>query len=188
MNNTLNSTRQLVMTGMMTAVIAVMSQIQFPLPSGVPVTMQTFAIALAAYVLGWKYGLVSTAVYTLLGAVGVPVFAGFSGGLSFTVSPAGGYIWGFFLMVFFCGLGMKFPGKLWLGGLSLLGLTGCHVLGCVQLSIVTGLPLDAAFMAGSAPYLIKDIVSMFAAYVVAGVIRRALHAAGVPVGIDEKRN
>ena len=96
---TQSSIQKVVMTGMLAAVMAVMSQIQFPLPSGVPVTMQTFAMALAGYILGWRYGLASTVVYILLGAVGVPVFAGFSGGLGFTVSPAGGYIWGFLPMV-----------------------------------------------------------------------------------------
>ena len=76
---TQSSIQKVVMTGMLAAVMAVMSQIQFPLPSGVPVTMQTFAMALAGYILGWRYGLASTVVYILLGAVGVPVFAGFSG-------------------------------------------------------------------------------------------------------------
>ena len=86
---TQSSIQKVVMTGMLAAVMAVMSQIQFPLPSGVPVTMQTFAMALAGYILGWRYGLASTVVYILLGAVGVPVFAGFSGGLGFTVSRSG---------------------------------------------------------------------------------------------------
>ena len=44
---TQSSIQKVVMTGMLAAVMAVMSQIQFPLPSGVPVTMQTFAMALA---------------------------------------------------------------------------------------------------------------------------------------------
>ena len=48
---TQSSIQKVVMTGMLAAVMAVMSQIQFPLPSGVPVTMQTFAMALAGYIL-----------------------------------------------------------------------------------------------------------------------------------------
>lgn len=57
----------------------VLSQIQIPMPSGVPVTMQTFGVALCACVLGWKMGTASVAVYLLLGSFGVPVFAGLSG-------------------------------------------------------------------------------------------------------------
>ena len=129
--------------------------------------------------LGWKYGLASTAIYILLGAVGVPVFAGFSGGLSFAVSPAGGYIWGFLPMVALCGLGYEKRNIPALVCLSVAGLAACHILGVIQLGIVTGLGPLAAFMAGSAPYLVKDLVSLAAAYVVAKVIRRALSGAGV---------
>lgn len=63
------STKTIVMTGMMTAVLAVLSQIQIPMPSGVPVTMQTFGVALCACVLGWKMGTASVAVYLLLAAL-----------------------------------------------------------------------------------------------------------------------
>ena len=172
---TQSSIQNVVMTGMLVAVMAVMSQIQFPLPSGVPVTMQTFAMALAGYILGWRYGLASTVVYILLGAVGVPVFAGFSGGLGFTVSPAGGYIWGFLPM---CGLGYEKRSMPALIGLSVAGLACCHILGVIQLSIVTGLNAWGAFLTGSAPYLVKDLVSLAAAYAVAKAVRKALTSAG----------
>jgi biotin transport system substrate-specific component len=179
MENKRVSTQKIVLTGMMAAVMAVMSQIQFPLPSGVPVTMQTFAMALAGYVLGWQYGLASTAVYILLGAVGVPVFAGFSGGLGFTTSAAGGYIWGFLPMVALCGLGYQKKQYAWLVVLSLLGLASCHILGVIQFSIVTGMgPLQAALV-GSVPYLVKDIVSLVGAYIVAKAVRAGLGTAGL---------
>lgn len=175
---TQSSIQKVVMTGMLAAVMAVMSQIQFPLPSGVPVTMQTFAMALAGYILGWRYGLASTVVYILLGAVGVPVFAGFSGGLGFTVSSAGGYIWGFLPMVALCGLGYEKRSMPALIGLSVAGLACCHILGVIQLSIVTGLNAWGAFLTGSAPYLVKDLVSLAAAYAVAKAVRKALTSAG----------
>ena len=79
-NNAKNKTKQIVGIGVMTAIIAVLSQITIPLPTHVPVTLQTFAVALAGYFLGWKGGAVSALVYGLLGAIGVPVFAGWSGG------------------------------------------------------------------------------------------------------------
>jgi biotin transport system substrate-specific component len=178
MENKRVSTQKIVMTGMMAAVMAVMSQIQFPLPSGVPVTMQTFAMALAGYVLGWQYGLASTAVYILLGAVGVPVFAGFSGGISFATSAAGGYIWGFLPMVALCGLGYQKKQYPWLVVLSLLGLACCHILGVLQFSVVTGMGLLQAALVGSVPYLIKDVVSLVGAYIVAKAIRTGLATAG----------
>ena len=62
------TTKQIVLTGMMTAVLAVLSIVTIPLPTGVPVTLQTFAMAFCGYVLGWKLGGASSALYLILGA------------------------------------------------------------------------------------------------------------------------
>ena len=48
------TTKQIVLTGMMTAVLAVLSIVTIPLPTGVPVTLQTFAMAFCGYVLGCR--------------------------------------------------------------------------------------------------------------------------------------
>lgn len=90
---------------MFAAVLAVMSQIAIPMPSGVPMTLQTFAVALAGAVLGWKLGALSALVYLLLGAAGVPVFSGMSGGLGVLLGKTGGFIFGFIFMALLCGLG-----------------------------------------------------------------------------------
>ena len=92
------STKDMVQIAMFTAVVAVLSQIAIPMPSEVPVTLQTLAVALCGYVLGSKKGAVSLLVYALLGAVGAPVFANFKGGLGAIAGPTGGFIWGFIFM------------------------------------------------------------------------------------------
>lgn len=76
-----NRLHKMVMVGVFAAVMAVLSQISIPLPTGVPVTLQTFAVALCGYVLGVQMGGLALAVYLAIGAVGLPVFAGFSGGI-----------------------------------------------------------------------------------------------------------
>ena len=93
------ATRDMVLCAVMAAVTAVCAQISIPMPSGVPVTLQTFAVPLTGYLLGMKYGLISVAVYILLGAAGVPVFTGFRGGIGTIAGPTGGFIVGFLLMV-----------------------------------------------------------------------------------------
>ena len=60
------STRSIVITGMFAAVIAVLAQVALPMPSGVPVTLQTFAIALTGVVLGAKLGMAAAGVYIWL--------------------------------------------------------------------------------------------------------------------------
>ena len=65
------------------------------IPAVVEFTLQTFAIFLILALLGGKRGTVSVCVYLLLGAVGVPVFAGFHGGIASMVGATGGYLVGF---------------------------------------------------------------------------------------------
>lgn len=91
--------------GVATAMIAVMAQISIPMPSGVPMTMQSFAIILAAVVLGAKKSFCSLCVYVLLGVVGLPVFASFTGGIGKIVGPTGGFIISFPVMAYIIGLG-----------------------------------------------------------------------------------
>ena len=95
MNSNREKITNIVMVGVFAAVLAVLSQISFPLPSGIPVTLQTFAVALCGYALGCKRGTLAVLVYIVLGAVGLPVFANFSGGFGSLVGLAGGYIYGF---------------------------------------------------------------------------------------------
>lgn len=171
----------MVQIALFAAVLAVLSQISIPLPSGVPVTLQTFAVALAAYTLGWKRGTCSVAVFLALGAVGVPVFAGFTGGVGKFVGVTGGYLWGFLPMAALCGLGMaawqKAPtakNRIFCVLLSLAGLAGCHLPGVVQFALVSGSSPLHAFLVASAPYLIKDGASLILAFLLALAIRSAL--------------
>lgn len=87
--------------------MSVLSILTIPMPTGVPVTLQTFAMALCGYVLGTKRGTASTVLYILLGTVGVPVFAGMTGGPSWLAGYSGGFIWGFIFLTLFCAIGMK---------------------------------------------------------------------------------
>ena len=109
MNSNREKITNIVMVGVFAAVLAVLSQISFPLPSGIPVTLQTFAVALCGYALGCKRGTLAVLVYIVLGTVGLPVFANFSGGFGSLVGLAGGYIYGFLPMAALCGLGTKMP-------------------------------------------------------------------------------
>lgn len=97
--------------GLFAAVIAIMAQISIPMPGGVPMTMQTFAVTLAAIVLGAKLSTVSTVIYLILGAAGVPVLAGFTGGLAKFVGPTGGFLISFPLMAFVIGWGVEHRGR-----------------------------------------------------------------------------
>ena len=173
------SMKKLIACEMFTAIIAVLAQLAIPMPIGVPVTLQTLAMALCGYILGWKYGAVSVFVYLLLGAVGVPVFANFNGGISVLFGMTGGYLSGFLFMVILCGLGAGRNNKLLSILLGLCGLAACHVLGVVQFSAVTGGSMLYAFSVASLPYLIKDVISVIGAYLLSLTVRRRLREAGL---------
>lgn len=65
------------------------------IPTAVPFTLQTFAVFFILMLLGGERGTISILIYILLGAIGVPVFAGFSGGIGILLGNTGGYILGF---------------------------------------------------------------------------------------------
>lgn len=85
--------RDMTLCALFTAIIAVCAQISVPMT--VPFTMQTFAVFCTLAVLGGKRGTVSIALYVILGTIGIPVFAEFSGGFGIVLGATGGYIIGF---------------------------------------------------------------------------------------------
>lgn len=126
----------IVLCALFAAITAVLSQIAIPMPSGVPVTLQTFAIALCGFYLCTARATVSTVVYVLLGAVGVPVFSGFKGGIASIVGPTGGFIIGFIAMAAISGIPFRnMPDKLRVPlriAMGILGVAACHICGFVQ--------------------------------------------------------
>src|SRR5690625_1189361 len=83
--------RMMIVTALFAAIISVLAQVVIPLPFGVPITGQTLAIGLAATILGSRLGTTSTLLYLMIGAIGMPVFAQFTGGLGILIGPTGGF-------------------------------------------------------------------------------------------------
>ena len=143
----------------------------------VPITLQTFAVALAAMVLGARRGALTVLTYLALVAIGLPVAAGYVGGLGVFAGPTGGFLVGFV------------PQALVVGGLStwavrrhvsvlrltLAGIAGMPVLyaiGTLWLMTVTGMGPGAALGAAVTPFLVGDLVkNVLAAIVAAGSLR-----------------
>ena len=173
------TTKEIVSVGMFAAVLAVLSQLSIPMPSGVPITLQTFAVALTGVVLAWKFGTASMLVYILLGAVGVPVFAGFSGGVQVLVNYTGGFIWGFIVMTLLCGIGVQMKNKMAGILLGIAGLVICHLFGTLQFMFVMKMGFMESFLLASAPYLIKDAISVVLGFVIGGQLRARLLKAGL---------
>ena len=158
----------------MAAILCLISLWQIPIGLfGVGMTFQTFAIALAGYTLGVKKGGAAVLVYMALGAVGVPVFSGFQGGLGVLLGPTGGFILGFLPMVLFCALGKgkkAFPSLLW----GALGLKSCHFLGTAGYALWADCDYLSASLSVSVPYLFKDIFLVICAFFVSKALCKNL--------------
>ncbi|MDQ0428770.1 biotin transport system substrate-specific component [Planomicrobium stackebrandtii] len=106
-------TLQLVHIAMFSALMAIGANIaSFLIIGGVPITLQTFFAILAGILLGSRMGAVSMIVYAFIGLAGVPVFAGFSGGMDTLISPTFGFIISFIFIAYTAGLIVeKWPSK-----------------------------------------------------------------------------
>ena len=169
-------TFHLITVGVFAALLVITAQIALPSPFGVPFTLQTFSVALCGITAGYKRGVLALSVYLVLGAAGLPVFAGFQAGLGVLFGVTGGFLWGFLPFVLLCGIPC---GHKWAqASLGLLGLVCCHLLGAVQFSLVTKTGFGQALLLCSAPYILKDILSLFAALAVSVPLLKAFSKIG----------
>lgn len=159
-------TKQIAYTGMFTAIIAVMSQLAIPMPSGVPATLQTLAIVITGLILGVKAGTVSVGLYITIGAIGLPVFSAFRSGLGTLFGVTGGFIFGFIPFVIMCALARNIKNRVAAIALCIAGLITCHLAGVIQFMIVSNTAFIPTVAAISLPYMIKDIASCVIAYLV----------------------
>ena len=150
--------------------IAVCSWIS--IPATVPFTLQTFCVFLAVGVLGGKRGTLAVLVYLLLGIVGLPVFAGFSGGIGCLLGTTGGYIVGFLFSALVMWAMERFLGKKpWVLALSMvLGLIVCYAFGTVWFMQVYAKTTGAIGIWTALgwcvfPYIVPDLVKIVLAMV-----------------------
>lgn len=177
------STQSIVLVGMFAAVLAVISQISLPMPSGVPITIQVFGIALVGTVLGWKMGFFATVVYILLGAVGLPVFASFRGGIQVLVGMSGGYILAWPVMAVLSGIRPKTENKTRKLAvmiiLSIIGLMIVEFAGALQWSRLTSdMSLSAIIAYSFVAFIPKDVIITVVAVAIGNQMRKPLIRGG----------
>ncbi|MCR5768479.1 MAG: biotin transporter BioY [Lachnospiraceae bacterium] len=175
MNTKLKIT-SMIYIALMAVIITICSWISIPGP--VPFTLQTFAVFTALLLLGTRDGLISIVVYLLLGAVGVPVFSGFSGGIGHLLGPTGGYLIGFIVMGFVFGIVrhlIKHPLASAITA-SILGLAACYAFGTVWFVIVysqtkSAITFGAALSLCVLPFIIPDAIKMALAIILSARVR-----------------
>lgn len=94
MTGTKLSAQDITHIGIFTALTATGAFITIPI-GPVPITLQSLFVLLSGIILGPKKAVLSQVSYILLGLMGLPVFAGFSGGLGQLIKPSAGFLFGF---------------------------------------------------------------------------------------------
>ena len=172
--------RAITETALCTALIAVSAQISILVfASNIPYTLQTFALFLIAAVFGWKKSTIATVIYLALAAIGLPIMAGFKGGIAAIMGPTGGYALGFLFIALLTGIAAeKGKGNKWilLAGM-VAGLLVCYAFGTVWFKYIYGTDkgLGAVLMLCVVPYLPVDAVKIVCAVLLAGRVKKALY-------------
>ncbi|MBQ4226754.1 MAG: biotin transporter BioY [Clostridia bacterium] len=178
MKNNPLTVRQLTRIALMSALIAVCAWINIPLT--VPFTLQLLGVFLALRLLGGRDGTLCIALYILLGAVGLPVFANFSAGLGALIGPTGGYILGFLLMgVLYWLLEKHLTKRLYLELTLLFGLVICYAFGTLWFSIVMNARgKSISFFSGLGicvfPFVLPDLAKLVVSGLLAAQLQKAL--------------
>lgn len=121
------SIRDMALVSMFTALTAIGAFISIPL-GPVPITLQSLFVILSGIVLGARLGALSQIVYILLGLIGLPIFAGFTGGIGSVMKPSFGFIIGFIFAAFIVGLISHREGHLSIKRITLASLAGTVVI------------------------------------------------------------
>lgn len=147
------------------ALIAACSWIS--VPANVPFTMQTFGVFLTVLLLGGKLGTLTITTYLLLGAVGVPVFAGFSSGMGALLGTTGGYLIGFLAITLVYAMAVKTPmaKPLWDVAILILGLSLCYLFGTLQFVTVYSKNMEPVGIFTALgwcviPYIVPDLLKL----------------------------
>lgn len=148
-------------------------------PEEVPFTLQTMGVFLAIGLLGGKRGTLAVLVYILMGAIGLPVFSGFSGGIGKLVGVTGGYIVGFLASALVMWAMEALLGrKKWVLALSMVvGLLICYAFGTAWFMVLYtsskgAITLGAVLGMCVIPYIIPDAIKIAVALLLTNILKR----------------
>lgn len=162
------------------ALLALCSQIMIPLPP-ILINFALFGVFLAGALLGAQGGALAVGIYLLLAAAGVPVMAGFTGGVARLLGPTGGYAVGYLPAAICTGLAARRFGEstpALLGGMA-AGTLCCYLLGTLWYSTLTATPFLACLTVAVLPFLPGDALKMLLAATLARKLKPILRRQGL---------
>lgn len=165
------TTKKMTAYALMSALMCILGPLSIQI-GPIPVSFTNLVIYFAAYILGTKGVFWSYLVYFMLGTFGLPVFSGFSGGLSKLVGPTGGCLIGFFFTAVLSGIFIqKFPKNKIIQIIGIYASTFVtYALAVLWFAFIQKTSLWYAFSVCVLPFLIIDLVKVIISAFVAPVI------------------
>ena len=174
------TTQRLTLSALLCALCAVLSQIQIPIPP-VPLSLSLLGVHLCGALLGRRWGAAAVGCYVALGAVGVPVYAGFAGGVSVLLGPTGGFLFGYILCAWTGGALIQrfgFTRKCLMLSMT-AGTLACYALGAAWFSLVSGANLAGCLSACVLPFIPGDALKVLLAALLCMRVQKPLRAMGL---------
>lgn len=169
------TTNQLIICSLFASLTSILSQISISIPP-VPLTMQIFAVALCGLVLGKSLGFISQFIYVLLGSIGLPVFAGFIGGIGIILGPTGGFILSFPIIAFVVGYFFeKFKSTVGIMFGMICSLLISYIIGTFQFCLVTNSDFINSLKICVVPFIVVDIIKLSLAIIVGKSILKRIN-------------
>lgn len=157
---------------MFACIISLLAQIKIDLPSLVPITLQTLGIYLASCILKPKLAFSASLVYVLIGAVGLPVFSGFNGGINSLLGPSGGYIFSFPITALVISLIVNKKSSTILKIIAMIiGTIICYFIGTIWFMYVTKNTLLSSLMMCVIPFIPGDLIKIVIASILSKKIK-----------------
>lgn len=175
-----NTLKEMTACALMAALMCVLCPISLPI-GPIPISLSILVLIVTTVILGAWRALVSYGVYLLLGAVGMPVFSGFQGGLAKLAGPTGGYLVGFFLMIAIGGLVMELTHRnmiLTMAGMA-AGVAADYVLGTAWFIFQTESSLAHALEVCVYPFILVDLIKIVVGVLFGTVIWKSLAKANL---------
>ena len=147
----------------------------FVVPIGiVPISLASFVVCCIGGAVGCKRGVIATALYLVIGGLGVPVFAGFRGGVYVLLGPTGGFLFGYLLLAGMAGWVSDKTDSAVVRGLSFFcGMTLLYLCGGAWYTVSAHVSFWTALSVCVLPFLPFDVVKIVVATVLSPKLKKA---------------
>ena len=169
------STKKLTLAALMSALLCLLAPLSIPI-GPVPITLSLFVIYIISYVLDVNTAIISVFIYLLIGAAGIPVFAGYKSGIGIILGPSGGYLISYLLIVYISSyINNKYPNKKIVQLFAMfISLIICYIIGTIWFSVFKKMTFVESLFICVFPFIITDMIKIIAACIIGTEIRQRL--------------